>query len=54
MPKAYTQITLRFEVDELERVDAAAKAAGMSRAAWIRAACEERIERQKRAKQRTS
>lgn len=52
MPKAYTQITLRFEVDELERVDAAAEAAGMSRAAFIREACRERMERQKRETQK--
>jgi len=46
MPKTYTQISMRFGVDELDRIDAAARRVHMSRTAWIKAACAERLERQ--------
>jgi len=50
--KAVKQISLQFEAEELDRIDAAARAAGMSRAGWIKAACRERMERQQRQERR--
>ena len=50
--KAVKQISLQFDAEELDAFDAAAKAAGMSRASWIRQACRELMERQQRGKSR--
>ena len=46
MPKATVQITLRVAPEDLERIDDAARAVGMSRSAWVQAACRERYKRQ--------
>lgn len=52
MPKAVKRITLDFDAEDLDRIDEAARAVHMSRAAWIKEACQERLERQQRAAKR--
>jgi len=46
--KAVKQISLQFDAAELDTIDAAARAIGMSRAGWIKEACRERLARQER------
>ena len=48
MVKAVKQISLQFDAAELDGIDAAARAVGMSRAGWIKEACQERLARQER------
>lgn len=45
-PKTYRKISMEWDAAELDAVDAAATAAGMSRTAWIKKACRELIARQ--------
>lgn len=52
MPKAVKRITLDFDAEALDRIDEVARAVNMSRAAWIKEACQERLERQQRRTKR--
>ena len=52
MPKAVKRITLDFDAEALDRIDEAARAVAMSRAGWIKGACQERLDRQQRGANR--
>ena len=48
MAKALKCANIQFDAEELDRIDAAARDAGMSRAAFVKTACRELIKRQER------
>jgi len=52
MAKAHKRANLEFDAEELDRIDEAARAVGMSRAAWVKKACRELLARQTRQQRR--